>query len=84
LSPAVSAPQIAAAPVERKMFAATIKKRVAPRFASRAAPSRLTPGQYYMSANNYRENGTRGVYFRDNGWGGGNYYQSGGSRFQDW
>jgi hypothetical protein len=37
-----------------------------------------------MSANNYRENGTRGVYFRDNGWGGGNYYQSGGSRFQDW
>jgi hypothetical protein len=66
------------------MAVAIVKKRVVPRFASRGASSRLTPGEYYMSAENYRESGARGGYYRESRWGGGSYYQSGGNRFQDW
>jgi hypothetical protein len=66
---------------EKKMALANVKKRVPPRFASRGMSSRLTPGAYYMSADNYREN-ARG-YYRDSGWGGGSYY-GGGGRYQDW
>lgn len=65
------------------MAVVNVKKRVVPRFASRAASSRLTPGEYYMSAENYHD-GARGGYYRDSGWGGGNYYQGGGNRFHDW
>jgi hypothetical protein len=81
--PAVSAPSAAPAPVpaEKKMAIVNVKKRVPPRFASRGMSSRLTPGAYYMSADNYREN-ARG-YYRDSGWGGGSYY-GGGGRYQDW
>jgi len=71
----------APAPAEKKMALANVKKRVPPRFASRGMSSRLTPGAYYMSADNYREN-ARG-YYRDSGWGGGSYY-GGGGRYQDW
>ena len=63
------------------MAIVNVKKRVPPRFASRGMSSRLTPGAYYMSADNYREN-ARG-YYRDSGWGGGSYY-GGGGRYQDW
>lgn len=84
LPPAASAPPAAPAPAEKKVAAVNFKKRVAPRFAARGASSRLTPGAYYMSADNYRENAARGGYYRDNGWSGGSYYQSGGNRFQDW
>jgi hypothetical protein len=69
-----------AALAQQKWMAA--KKHVAPRFAARGGYSRIAPGQYYMSANNY-ENRGRGAYYRENGWNGG-YYQSGGGRFQDW
>jgi uncharacterized membrane protein YgcG len=84
-SPGASAPTAppVAVPAEKKMAVANVKKRVLPRFASRGVSSRLTPGAYYMSADNYRENGTRGGYYRDSGWGGGGYY-GGGGRFQDW
>lgn len=80
--PAASTPNAAPAPVpaEKKMAIANVKKRVPPRFASRGGSSRLTPGAYYMSADNYRE---RGGYYRDSGWGGGSYY-GGGGRYQDW
>lgn len=80
--PAASAPSASPAPVvaEKKMAVANVKKRVSPRFASRGVSSRLTPGAYYMSADNYRE---RGGYYRDSGWGGGSYY-GGGGRYQDW
>ena len=61
--------------------AAAAKRRIAPRFASRAGSSRIAPGEYYMSADNY-ENRGRGGYYRENGWNGG-YSQSGG-RFQSW
>lgn len=84
LPPAASASPTAPAPAEKKTAVANVKKRVPPRFASRGVSSRLTPGEYYMSADNYRENGTRGTYYRDNAWGGGGYYQSGGGRFHDW
>jgi len=53
------------------------KKRIAPRFASRAGSSRIAPGEYYMSADR-----GRGGYYRENGWNRG-YSQSGG-RFQSW
>ena len=81
--PVASTPSAAPAPVaaEKKMALANVKKRVPPRFASRGMSSRLTPGAYYMSADNYREN-ARG-YYRDSGWGGGSYY-GGGGRYQDW
>jgi hypothetical protein len=84
VSPPASAPTAAPAPVpaEKKMAIANVKKHFPPRFASRGFSSRLRPGEYYMSAENYRENGARS-YYRDNGWGGGSYYQGGG-RFQDW
>jgi len=75
-----TAPPVAV-PAEKKMAVANVKKRVPPRFASRGGSSRLTPGAYYMSADNYREN-ARG-YYRDSGWGGGSYY-GGGGRYQDW
>ena len=83
-SPPASAPTAAPAPVpaEKKMAIGNVKKRVPPRFASRSVSPRLRTGEYYMSADNYRENGARS-YYRDNGWGGGSYYQGGG-RFQDW
>jgi hypothetical protein len=77
-SPPASAPS-AAAGAQQKVVAA--KKRIAPRFASRAGSSRIAPGEYYMSADNY-ENRGRGGYYRANGWNGG-YSQSGG-RFQSW
>jgi hypothetical protein len=80
VSPAATgAPAVEGAPAQQKVVAA--KKRIAPRFASRAGSSRIAPGEYYMSADNY-ENRGRGGYYRANGWNGG-YSQSGG-RFQSW
>lgn len=76
---ATGAPAVEGAPAQQKVVAA--KKRIAPRFASRAGSSRIAPGEYYMSADNY-ENRGRGGYYRANGWNGG-YSQSGG-RFQSW
>jgi hypothetical protein len=75
----VSTPAAQAAFAQQKAVAA--RKRVAPRFAWRAGSSRIAPGEYYMSADNYGDRG-RGTYHRENGWNGG-HYQSGG-RFQDW
>src|SRR6476659_3987180 len=76
---ATGAPAVEGASVQQKVAAA--KKRIAPRFAWRAGSSRIAPGEYYMSADNY-ENRGRGGYYRENGWNGG-YSQSGG-RFQSW
>jgi hypothetical protein len=78
VSPA-AAPAVEGAPAQQK--AAAAKRRIVPRFASRAGSSRIAPGEYYMSADNY-ENRGRGGYYRENGWNGG-YSQSGG-RFQNW
>jgi hypothetical protein len=79
LAAATGAPAVEGAPAQQKVVAA--KKRIAPRFASRAGSSRIAPGEYYMSADNY-ENRGRGGYYRENGWNRG-YSQSGG-RFQSW
>jgi hypothetical protein len=76
---ATGTPAVEGAPAQQKVVAA--KKRIAPRFASRTGSSRIAPGEYYMSADNY-ENRARGGYYRANGWNGG-YSQSGG-RFQSW
>jgi hypothetical protein len=79
--PVVTSTSAAQAALAQQRLAAA-KKRVAPRFATRGGSSRIAPGAYYMSADNY-ENRGRSTYYRENGWSGG-YYQSGGGRFQDW
>jgi hypothetical protein len=82
VSPA-AAPAVEGAPAQQnaQQKAAAAKRRIVPRFASRAGSSRIAPDEYYMSADNY-ENRGRGGYYRENGWNGG-YSQSGG-RFQNW
>lgn len=81
VSPPVATSTPAAQVVLAQQKAAAAKRRIAARFAARAGSSRIAPGEYYMSADNY-ENRGRGGYYRENGWNGG-YSQSGG-RFQNW
>jgi hypothetical protein len=81
VSPPVATSTPAAQPALAQQKVAAARKRIAPRFASRAGSPRIASGEYYMSADNY-ENRGRGGYYRENGWNGG-YSQSGG-RFQSW